>query len=299
MDIFRRWRVSRRHPRRRIEVLGLPPFEMTVHRRFDRYVSYSIHELGQWEPFETSIVKRLLSPGDTFVDIGANIGWYTLVAALLVGQSGRVFAFEPDAENFAILRHNVRHNLRGAARRSVTLERRAASDRIGAGRIFLSSDNMGDHRIYPSPGVVASEKIREVRLDRYFRQVSSRLSVAKVDTQGAEPRVYKGARERFLKDRPILVSEFWPFGMDASGRSADEVLDFFDALDAQCFVIDEGSEKLLPIRLEQLAMRTQGDLHPETRDFVDLVVVPGGDPRIDAIADVIGEPWAPSPPTQP
>ena len=291
MDILRRWRVSRRHPSRTIEVPGLPAFDMTVHRRFDRYVSYSIHELGQWEPFETSVVGRLLSPGDTFVDVGANIGWYTLVAAFLVGESGRVFAFEPDAENFAILRHNVGRNLRGAARRAVTLERRAASDRVGAGRIFLSSDNMGDHRIYPSPGVVASEKIREVRLDRYFDRFPGRLSLVKVDTQGAEPKVYQGARERFLRDRPILISEFWPFGMHASGRSADEVLGFFDQLGARCFVIDEGSQALLPIQLEQLAARIKTDLHPQTRNFVDLVVAPADDSRLDVLEELIAEPW--------
>lgn len=299
MDLIRRWRVRRHHPRRRLEVPGLPPFEMAVHRRFDRYISYAIHELGIWEPFETAVVQRLLAPGHTFVDVGANIGWYTMVAALRVGETGRVFSFEPDADNFAILRHNVRRNFRGRSRKNVVIERAAASDRNGAGRIFLSSDNMGDHRIYPSPGVAGSEKIREIRLDRYFRRFPGRLDLVKVDTQGAEPRVYEGARERLLRDRPILISEFWPFGMDASGRSAEEVLTFFGELDVDCFLIEDDERCLRPITLDQLAFRAQDDLRPETEAFVDLVVVPRADPRLEQIAEWVGEPWASESPSDP
>ena len=266
---------------------------MTVHERFDRYITWSITELGTWEPFETELVQALLEPGDVFVDIGANIGWYTLVAALRVGPEGRVFAFEPDAENHAILSHNVDSNLNGSARKAVRVERRAVSDRHGAGRIFLSPDNMGDHRIYASSGVGASMKIRETRLDRYFRRLSRPLGVLKVDTQGAEPQVYRGGRERLLKDRPILVSEFWPFGMDAAGHSPQEVLDVFAELDAGCFIIDNEASRLRSIDLEQLAARCHGDLRPETEHFVDLVVVPDGHAKLDVLREHIGEPWQP------
>lgn len=295
MNLFRQRRIARRHPKRTIELEGIPPFEMAVHQRFDRYLSYGIHELGTWEPFETELVLRLLEPGDTFVDIGANIGWYTLVAGLRVGAEGRVFSFEPDAENFAILRHNVRRNLRRSMARVATLERKAASDRDGRGRIYLSDDNMGDHRIHSDGASRSSRSIREVRLDGYFKSMRRRLSLVKVDTQGAEPNVYAGFRERLLRDRPVLLSEFWPFGMAPSGRSVGEVLNFFDALDGRCFIIDGEGESLVPISTEDLRRRSKEDLRPESEDFVDLVVMPSGHPKFAAVEDLVGEPWSPSP----
>ena len=69
---------------------------MLVHGERDRFVSRRIREEGVWEPYETSLVLAMLRPGDVFVDVGANIGYFTILAASAVGAQGMVFAFEPD-----------------------------------------------------------------------------------------------------------------------------------------------------------------------------------------------------------
>ena len=63
-----------------------------------------------WEPEETKLVSRLLEEGDVFVDVGANLGYFTLIASDAVGKTGRVFAFEPEPNNFSLLQKNVEVN---------------------------------------------------------------------------------------------------------------------------------------------------------------------------------------------
>ncbi len=109
----------------------------------DNVVGWSI-AYGTWEPVETAWIKSILVPGDTVVDIGANLGWYTVVMARLVGGEGRVVAFEPDPRNFELLLRNVREN---EFIDHCTLVQTALLDRFG--KVFLEQavDNLGDHRI--------------------------------------------------------------------------------------------------------------------------------------------------------
>src|SRR6266700_1510309 len=85
-------------------------FDFVVHSGIDQFISQRIKNRGSWEPFETGIMISLLRPGDVFIDIGANIGWYTVMSALTVGRSGHVFAFEPAGDNADLLERNVALN---------------------------------------------------------------------------------------------------------------------------------------------------------------------------------------------
>ena len=78
--------------------------------------------------------------------MGANIGYFTVLSAALVGKEGRVYAFEPEPANFALLQHNL--ELNGVQQR-VTACEAALSDRRGRSRLYLSDDNLGDHQATP------------------------------------------------------------------------------------------------------------------------------------------------------
>jgi len=80
---------------------------MKVHGSEDE-VSRTLIEEGIWEPYETDLVTRLLKPGQVFIDVGANAGYYSLIASHLVGESGQVVAFEPEQTNFALLSENLK-----------------------------------------------------------------------------------------------------------------------------------------------------------------------------------------------
>ena len=94
-----------------LDIVGLQhSLQLYVHGEQDQFVSRRIREHGVWEPYETSLVLRLLQPGDVFVDVGANIGYFSVLAASLVGDAGKVFAFEPDPDNFQLLCANAELN---------------------------------------------------------------------------------------------------------------------------------------------------------------------------------------------
>ena len=82
---------------------------MFTHSEQDLFVSRRIREEGFWEPHETSLILELLQPGDTFLDVGANIGYFSILAAAAVGDAGHVIAYEPDPENYRLLQTNVEY----------------------------------------------------------------------------------------------------------------------------------------------------------------------------------------------
>lgn len=172
--------------------------------------------MGAYERRETELFRRLVRPGMTVLDVGANLGLYTVIAARLAGPSGRVVAFEPSAENAALLRRNVEGN--GLA--WVVCERIALSDREGEVRLHVSAENKGEHTILP--GVIeeaAAETVPTTTLDRYLEGHGiGRVDLVKIDIQGAEPIVLDGMRETLATLAPALFVEFYPHGIRKAGR---------------------------------------------------------------------------------
>jgi len=218
----------------------------------DTVVSVRLRESGWFEPYETRLVQRLISPGDTVVDIGANIGYYTLQFARLVGNAGHVYAFEPDPRNFELLQENVWQN----GYRNVTLVRAAVADRSGTARLFLNPDNRGDHRIYDGAADRQAIDVDAVALDDYFADHEGRFDLVKIDVQGAEAAVFGGMRGILAAGRVgRVLSEFWPRGLKIAGGDAR---DFLEQRLRQGFairVVDEAREGLLPLDTDALLAR--------------------------------------------
>ena len=97
----------RAHETVRISLAQVPSFRFEIHKKFDQFISFTLARDKVWEPFESSVFLGLLRAGDFVVDIGANIGWYSVLAARIVGATGRVWSYEPDPENYDILNRNV------------------------------------------------------------------------------------------------------------------------------------------------------------------------------------------------
>lgn len=197
----------------------------------DRVITPQVRA-GLFEVVETAYLPRILRPGDTFVDVGANVGYYTLLAAKLVGEGGRVFAFEPDPESFALLERNVRLN----GFDNVVLERKAASNEAGTLRLYLAPENKGDHQIYPSRGEEREfVEVEAVTLDAYFADVPGRVDFVKIDTQGAEMAILEGMAGLLESDAIVLSVEFWPYGLREFGSDAPALLDFLLDRDFRLF----------------------------------------------------------------
>ena len=158
---------------------------------------------GVWEPESTAIVRRFLRPGDVFCDVGANIGYYTLLAAQIVGRRGRVVAVEAMAEPAAILAANVFLN---GLSPWVTLLPFALADRPR-----LAGDGTPFHYSCPWPAAAEDRRVHPVTyvtLDSIAAAGAlPELSFLKVDTDGYEAHVLRGGRYTLEQQRPLVLVE--------------------------------------------------------------------------------------------
>lgn len=122
---------------------------------------------GEYEPFIAELMKKNIKPGDTVVDIGSHIGYFTILMSKLVGETGKVYAFEPEKRNFELLKKNVEFNKCS----NVILNNIAISDKTGKIKLYLTNkSNSGTHSIHDSEGY--TYEIQEVdcmTLDDYFK----------------------------------------------------------------------------------------------------------------------------------
>ena len=109
---------------------------LTVHGSIDRVISERIFKDGYWEPFETSILISSLREGHSFLDVGANIGYFTILAARLVGPGGFVYSFEPEPVNFRLMSKSLSQN---KLSNQVKAMRIALSNRDSEEKLYLSA----------------------------------------------------------------------------------------------------------------------------------------------------------------
>lgn len=174
-----------------------------------------------YEALETKLVKKEIKKGDVVLDIGAHIGYYTLIFAKCVGEKGKVFAFEPNPDNFILLKKNVKIN----GYKNVVLIQKAVSNQTNKIRLFLSNENTGDHRIYDSCDNRNFIEIEAIRLDDYFKDYDGKIDFIKIDTQGADFFVIEGMSNLLKKNKKIKVAtEFWPIGLKRCGVDSMEYL---------------------------------------------------------------------------
>jgi FkbM family methyltransferase len=205
-----------------LKITGMPGVKLYLDPA-DEVMTPTILVLGNWETAETDWFIRTVKPGDTVVDAGANVGYYTVIGSRLVGEKGKVYAFEPDPANFELLEKNVRLN--GLS--NVVLERKALSDKNGTLKLFIADKNKGDHRIYQPEGESRpSIEVEAIRLDEYFKDHKRGIDVLKSDTQGAEGVILAGMKGLLegRPDGPTIFMEFWPYGLAGMGTDAGALL---------------------------------------------------------------------------
>ena len=197
---------------------------------------------------ETALFLDNVRQGDTVIDVGANVGYYTLLAAQRVGPRGKVIAFEPDPESFSFLKRKVEAN----GFTNVVLEQRALSNSRGRLRLYLAGENRGDHRIFPAEESRDAVEVEALPLDDYL-QDSASVSFIKIDTQGAEGVIVEGMlRTLRAQDDPTSVVEFWPYGLSRGRYPSTRLLEYFETLGFDMYAIDEQRRKVGPYLKKRL-----------------------------------------------
>jgi FkbM family methyltransferase len=199
--------------------------------------------------FETELVKQEIQEGDVVLDIGANIGFYTLIFANLLYRKGKVFAFEPDPKNFASLKKNVKMS----GYQNVVLEQKAVANKTGKIKLYLSKENREDHRIYDSHDGRNSIEIEAVRLDDYFRNYNGRINFIKIDIQGAEWGAIQGMPSLLQKNKTLKIfTEFWPAGLTRFGIEPEKYLELLIKYGFKLYRADDQKKKIETTKIDEL-----------------------------------------------
>lgn len=177
------------------------------YRSDDKFVGQRI-ALGKYEEYETKLFLSQINKEMVVVDVGANIGYYTILAA---SRAKLVYAFEPDKNCFEILKKNVEVN----KLKNVKIFNQAVGDKKQKVGIKTNKENFGDNRInlpksLSSKGGSRFDKrdlIDCIRLDDLIKE---KVDLIKIDVQGWEPEVVEGAKKMISKHRPILFLEYTP-----------------------------------------------------------------------------------------
>jgi FkbM family methyltransferase len=197
-----------------------------------------------FEKEETRVIREHVHEGDVVIDIGANIGFHTLEFARLVGKRGRVYAFEPDPNNFKILTQNILQN----HYQNVKTENVAVMDAKGKIKLFLCEDNHGDHRSFDSGDGRKFTLIKGVKLDEYFDTVKIKIDFIKIDIQGSEFRALKGMEKIIMKQKKLkLMTEFWPEGLKMAGIKPMDYLKLLKAYGFRLMEMDKKGHELIEL----------------------------------------------------
>ena len=212
----------------------------------DEVITPWLAEYGTWEVAEGSEIRRLLQPGMTFVDIGANVGYFTLLASDAVGEDGWVISLEPEPDNYALLCANIWDH------RCTNVEPlcAAAASTSRPAVLALSETNCGDHRAYHRPDL-QYVRVTGVRVDDVVRP-DARVDVIKIDIQGTDHRAVLGMERTLERCHPTLLVEFWPSGIAEAGDRPVDVLSYYHSLGFKIQILEQPGVVYAPDRFQEL-----------------------------------------------
>jgi len=217
---------------------------------------------------EIKFLKQIIKNGDTVLDLGANIGVYTLIFAKLVGKSGHVFAFEPDPTNFEILSKNVKEN----KHENVTLVQKAVSEKNDKIKLFVSKRNHASHRIFDSEEKRNSIEVDVITLDTYFKKNKNPINFIKMDVEGVEGATLLGASNIIKNSKDLVIMmEYFPKWIRKYGMNPEEILDSLIEKKFKLFNINQKERKIFPINLKNFVK----EYNEQKKNYTNVLCVKG------------------------
>lgn len=222
-DVVASYTSSLEFKRRRLGAVENSEIALIDLGDYKLYVSESDTEVGihisrnkTYEPHVANNIEAALRPGMRFVDVGANIGFFSMLAASIVGPNGKVLAFEPYQYNVKLLYHSAQVNRFS----NVEIFPFAVADR---NQVFLYNNQASNGKIEPVSDIsmsLSSKLIYAVKLDDFLK--GEKLDIIKIDVEGAEYMVLAGAGNLLQKHQPIIFTEFSPPALRANSQVTAE-----------------------------------------------------------------------------
>ena len=213
----------------------------------------SIHGIHGAHDFK--IFKDNVKVGDNVVDLGANIGYFTLILAKLVGPTGKVFAFEPDPRNLTLLKKNIEYN----NYKNVIIVPKAVSNVNDKCTLYVGQKTFGQNKIY-KPEKTRTQKFiptdsETIRLDDFFKanNLLNKISFIKMDIEGAEVLALSGMKKILKLNKNIKIfTEVEISYLEDAGSSYDQFIDLLTENNFTLSLADNRSETLIKVNRAQL-----------------------------------------------
>jgi FkbM family methyltransferase len=247
------------------QLVQMPDFQMYATPE-DRSIGLGIVVNRKYEPEITRIFEQNLLLGMGVLDIGANIGYFSLLAAKLVGPSGFVQAWEPSADNVKVVFANSLLNHFD----NIEVIQAAATDKNQVFRYFRNSTNgnVADLEQALPEDMLGAETVMGLRIDD-FVPANVQIGLIKIDVEGHEYKAMLGARNTLARCKPVIVTEFSPHNLPGrSGVGGREYLELFTDLGYEIHAISKKGTRAIAAD-EILSMYEAG-----VQDHIDILLRP-------------------------
>ncbi|HQO57379.1 MAG TPA: FkbM family methyltransferase [Candidatus Omnitrophota bacterium] len=247
VKIFRKvqnilWALFARTDLKEVEVR--PDLKILVYKNTKDGPSEYIAKNKTYEKVVTHYFTKFVQRDFIVFDIGANIGWFSLLGSRLVGGNGHVYSFEPEKLNFDVLRKNIELNNID----NVVTINKAVSNINGSVKLNINAKNRGAHTLLPTPDKYKSCLVEAITIDSFVSDNNTYPDVIKIDVEGAEPQVFDGMKTLLEKSKKLIIfSEFNPFFIKNGGGSPEKYIDNFLNQNFKLFYFSSKKEKLEPI----------------------------------------------------
>lgn len=182
---------------------------------------------------EINMCKSLIKPGDTVIDIGANIGFYSKIFSGIVGINGNVYSFEPDKINYSRFQKNV------SSCKNVKGFNKAVADTTKTLTLYTSPMLNVDHKTFKVNDYDTAVEIEAISIDDFVGD-KIKVDFIKMDIQGFEVTAIKGMQRTLQSNRNILLlTELWPYGLNQAGTSAQQFADTVSGLGLSLFDVSK------------------------------------------------------------
>jgi len=221
----------------------------------DRITALYLWKFSALESLETKLIRKLVKKNMVIFDIGANIGYYTLIFADMVGGNGKVYAFEPDPSNYRLLLKNLKAN---GCDNVITIKK-AISDKVGEINFFFSEEHRGDHRIYDPGDGRKLLRVKTTVLDEFVRD-KIQPDIIKIDIEGGEFLAFLGMDKTIKSNKGlIIVCEFWPSALKKCGASPQKFLNKIEDYGFKIKLINESKDSIEQVDTSSLMNICRGN----------------------------------------
>ena len=223
----------------------------TASKSIDKHIFYFNHndpvlveqfyDIKSYEKTTTSLLSKIVHKQMNILNIGANIGIFSILLSDLVGDDGKVFAFEPFPENINFLKRNIKEN----NCENLTVIPKAVSSKSGKSQLFLKESSTWHFLSSSKSSEFKSITVDTISVDDFLKHKSIKPDLIMMDAEGSELDIFDGMHETISKTSKIsIICEYNPYALEQAGTDGTNFLEKISQLGFQINLIDEENKKI-------------------------------------------------------